>query len=102
MAADQFMRIEEDVKKKLEDMKDQLHTKNPSGTIQKLIDYHDRKRNHIPVQDDVRDQLMALRQKLGLRGHACENDLMKLLLAHYETSPHLSRQTFELYAGMRN
>lgn len=102
MAAEAMMRIEEDVKKKLEDLKDQLYTKNPSGTIQKLIDYHDKRRNHIPVLDDVRDQLVALRQKLGLRGFACENDLMKLLLAHYETSPHLSRETFELYAGMRN
>jgi len=102
MAAEAMMRIEQEVKDKLDELKDQLHTKNPSGTIQKLIDYHDRKRNHIPVQDDVRDQLAALRSKLGLRGHACENDLMKLLLAHYETSPNLSRQTFELYAGMRN
>jgi hypothetical protein len=101
MAAEAMMRIEQDVKDKLEELKDKVSGRTPSGTIQKLIEYHDKKTNHIPVDNAVRDEFQKLKMGLGLRSFNSENDLIKLLLAHYNNSSNLSKETFQLFAGMK-
>lgn len=100
MAAEAMMRIEQEVKDQLEELKSKVSGGTPSGTIKKLIEYHDKKTNHIPVDNSIRDEFQKLKSKLGLRSLSSENDLVKLLLAHYNNSSELAKETFELYAGL--
>lgn len=87
-----------ETKEKIEQKKEQLRARTEYDAIERLIKYHDQKANHVLLDDEVRDQLLRLQDKLRLYD---ASDVIKLLLHHYESSNSISKESLDLYLSMR-
>lgn len=93
------IQVPTELKERIERKKERMRIRTEYDVIETLLDYHEQKENHAVLDDEVRDQLDELMNKLHLRERS---DLIKLLLHHYQTANGISKESFELYASMRS
>lgn len=92
------IQVPSETKEKIEKKKEQLRARTEYDAIERLIKYHDQEANHVLLDDEVRDRLLNLKDKLRLYN---ASDVIKLLLHHYESSDAISKESLDLYLSMR-
>lgn len=92
------IQVPEELKAKVEELKGSFRAKTEYEVIEKLIAYYEKKENHVFLEDSIRDDFKALRNKLMLRD---DSQVVELLTHHYEESGALSKETFSLYLSMK-
>lgn len=96
--ADQMVRVSDEVKAELEAIQTKvLNKKTQSEAIKELIRYRNELSNHLLLDNDVRDEFKKLADSLKLRK---QNDLVKLLLHHFASSPNLTKETLNVYVNL--
>lgn len=89
MAAEAFMRLEQDTKDELELLKNKLST-SYSGAIDRMMGYYNNRNNHLELKSDVTVNLDSIRIELG---GISREQLVEFLLLHYQNSPEVKKDT---------
>ncbi|MGC5328951.1 hypothetical protein [Brevibacillus sp. SYSU BS000544] len=88
------IQVPDELKAKVEELKGLMHKKTEYEVIEQLVSYHDRKGTHLVVTGAVREEFKAVKSKLRFRD---DEQLVNFLLYHYQNSPTLSKETFDMY-----
>jgi hypothetical protein len=89
------MQIDTELKEQFDKMKT---SGSASDFLEVLMKYKAKEKNHLFLEDSLRDDMNALRMKLGIRD---SNDLLRLLLQHFGKAEQMTMETFNYFLTLK-
>jgi hypothetical protein len=89
------MQIDSAIKEEFDKMKT---GGSASDFLQTLMNYKAKEKNHLLLEDSVRDDINALKSKLNIRDI---NELLKLLMLHFSKSEQMPTEIFNYYLTLK-
>jgi predicted CopG family antitoxin len=89
------MQIDTGIKEEFDKMKTGA---SASDFLQSLLKYKAKEKNHLLLDDSLRDDINALRMKLGISD---SNDLLRLLLQHFGKAEKMTMETFDYFLTLK-
>lgn len=92
------IQVPEELKARIEELKEQALVRTEYEVIEKLLAYYDKNSLHLLLEESVKNDFREAKAALRIRN---DSDFVKLLLHHWRQSESVSKDTMSLLLNVR-